>query len=168
MAGNFFQMDLAVDWSIRRRVGLLPGQQLTRHSVFGTEDYVALNEVFQLADVPGPGVFFQELHRRRREGPYLNLVPGSMSIEEIPDQVADIFNAGPQRRKLYVHDVDAVIKVLAEVSARNFLFQIAIGGADYTQLDIPVFLATNSAELSVLQQLKQFGLERHNDFVDPV
>src|ERR1700730_12460696 len=126
MAGNFFQMDLAVNWNIRRRMGLLPGQQLTRHSVFGTEDSVSLNKVFQLADVPRPGVFFQELHRRRREGPYLNLVPGSMSIEEIPNQVADIFNAGPQGRKLYVHDVDAVKKVLAEVSARNFVLQITI------------------------------------------
>ncbi len=72
---------------------LLPRQQFTGYGVFGTQYHVALNEVFQLADISRPRVVFKELHRFGRERPGLNVVPGSMSFEEICHQTNNILGA---------------------------------------------------------------------------
>ena len=69
---------------------------------------------------------------------------------------------------MYVYHIDAVKKILPETSLRDVLLQMTICCADHAEMDLPVFLATNSAELSVLQQLEQFCLEGHVDFVDPI
>ena len=69
---------------------------------------------------------------------------------------------------MYVHNIDAVKKILAKASIDNFLFQITICRADDPQFDVHVFLPANPAELTVLQQLQQFGLQGHINFVDSV
>ena len=48
------------------------------------------------------------------------------------------------------------------------MLEPAIGCADHAELHVSVFLTADSAELAILQQLKQFGLQRHIDLVDAV
>jgi len=60
-----------------------------------------------------------------------------------------------------VDDVDAVEEIGPEGSVFNFLFELAVRGADDADFDFLVFLRANAAELSVLQKLQQLRLQRH-------
>ena len=65
---------------------------------------------------------------------------------------------------MQIHDVDAVEQIGTESSVLNFLFQLAIGGANHAHFDFLVFLRADAAELSVLQKLQQLRLQRHVQF----
>src|SRR5439155_13076546 len=62
-------------------------------------------------------------------------------------------------RKVQIHDIDAVEQILTESPICDLGFQLPIGGANHSHLDLFVFLRANAAELSILQQLQQLGLK---------
>ena len=74
-----------------------------------------------------------------------------------------------KRRHLQIHDIDAIEQILAESAVFDFRFQLAVGGADHAHFHFLVFLGADAAELAVLQQLQQLGLQAQvelGDFVE--
>jgi len=65
-----------------------------------------------------------------------------------------------------VENVDAVEKVLPESARDDFLFQIAVGGADHPRINSRFLLIADSVETTVLQHLQQFGLAGGIEFRD--
>jgi hypothetical protein len=52
-----------------------------------------------------------------------------------------------------VYNVDAIKQVGAEGAVFNFLFELAIRGANNADFNLFVFLSSDTAELPVLQEL---------------
>ncbi len=51
-------------------------------------------------------------------------------------------------------------KILAESSGLDLGFQVAVGCAHHPHLNLLVFLSADAAELAILQELQEFGLQR--------
>src|ERR1700722_17778210 len=103
----------------------------------------------------------KQLQSRGGKWARLHVMPDSVNLQEMSHQFRYILHARTKRRKLDADNVDAVEQVLPKFAIRDFRFEPPIGRADYAQFDVHVFLAANSEELPVLQQLKQFGLQRY-------
>src|SRR6476660_8462403 len=86
--------------------------------------------------------------------------------QEIVDQLRNVRAPFTQRRQHDVHNIDAIKKIFAESAGGNFLFQIAIGGADYSRFRPRIFFRADAAEFSVLQYLQELGLKAHAEFAD--
>src|ERR1700720_415230 len=85
-------------------------------------------------------------------------------VEEVNDQVVNVSATLSQWGHVQIHDIDAIKKILTERPAFDFNFELAVGGADYTHFDFFVFLGADTAELSILQQLQEFGLKSEIEF----
>ena len=80
------------------------------------------------------------------------------------DQIFDIAAPFAQRRKIQIHNVDAVIQILAEGAIFNFGLEMPVGGADNADFHFLVFLCADAAELSILQELQQLRLQSQIEF----
>ena len=74
-----------------------------------------------------------------------------MSIEKIGGQIANIFETSAQRGKLNAYDVNSIEEVLAKASLRDFVLEIPVRCTNYIEPNTPVFLASNSTKLPILQ-----------------
>src|SRR6516164_1207853 len=61
---------------------------------------------------------------------------------------------------MYRHGGDTVEQIVAKIPIIDSTVQLAVSGAHHPDLNFGVFLRADAAELSVLQELKQFCLER--------
>src|SRR6516165_8786148 len=69
---------------------------------------------------------------------------------------------------MYRHGGDTVEQIVAKIPIIDSTVQLAVSGAHHPDLNFGVFLRADAAELSVLQELKQFCLERRlklRDFI---
>src|SRR5690606_16424325 len=73
-----------------------------------------------------------------------------------------------QRRQEDRHHADAIIEVGAKLAFLNRLFQIAIGRADKTNVDLHRARSADALELALLQHAQQLGLEGRRDVSDLV
>ena len=128
------------------------------------QDHVALDQVLQFANVARPVILLQRGHQVCGKGAGAAVVFAVVVLEEIGDQVRNVARALAQRRHLQIHDVDAIEQILAESAAFDFRFQHPVGGADYAHFNFLVFLGADPAELAVLQQLQQLGLQTQIEF----
>ena len=55
--------------------------------------------------------------------------------QEMPRQKQDIARPGSQRRNLQLHDVEAVVEVLAEPALLDLALELAIRGRDDPDID---------------------------------
>src|SRR6266487_5194606 len=60
--------------------------------------------------------------------------------------------------------VDPVKQILTEGPIFNFFFELAVGGTDNPHLNFFICLRADTAELAILQKLKQLRLQRHVKF----
>ena len=120
------------------------------------EDDVALDEVLKFADVSRPMIFLQHGQHFLRKRAGLAVELAVVVFEEVAAQIFDVAAAFAQRGHAYVHDVDAVVKILAEGAGFNLGLEVAIGGTDYADFDFPVFLGADTAELAILKSCKSF------------
>ena len=150
------------------RVGifLLVRHQVAADDFLVAQDHVALDQVLEFADVARPVMLLQRRHQVSRKGAGAAVVFAVVVLQEIGDQVRNVAFALAQRRHLQIDDVDAIEQVLTESSAFDFRFQHPVGGADYAHFNFLVFLGADPAELAVLQQLQQLGLQTQVEFGD--
>ena len=86
--------------------------------------------------------------------------------EEVRDQQRDVFAALVERRHLDVHDVQAVVEVLAELPADHQLLQIAVRGRDHAHVDRDRIGAADRADHVLLQHAQQLHLQAHRHVAD--
>src|SRR5262249_49165670 len=96
--------------------------------------------------------------RRKRLGAAVKLAV--VEIQEIVHQVRDVGTPLAQRRHMQIHNVDAIVQILAERAALDLRLQLPVGGANHAHFDFLVFLGTDAAELAILKQLQQLRLQR--------
>src|SRR5207253_715645 len=89
--------------------------QVASDGFFGAQNYVALDQVLEFANVARPVIFLQHAHQLIGERLGATVVFAVVELEEVGDQVGDVGGAIAQRRHLQVHNVDAVEQILAEI-----------------------------------------------------
>src|SRR5581483_9515493 len=87
-------------------------------------------------------------------------------LAEILNQHGNVFQSLAQRRQMQIGDIDPVKKVFTKTAHGDFFFQVAVGGKDEADIDSLIFLRSQPAELAVLQQLQELGLDRRVEFAD--
>ncbi len=74
--------------------------------------------------------------------------------------------AGPQRRKLKLNHVDAIVKVFAKPAVVDAGQQVTIGGRDDADVERNLLVAADGANAIFFQCPQQLGLHRHGHFTD--
>ena len=123
-----------------RRTGpaAVPLRSLGRQRVAFGQQHRPLNRVPKLADVAGPRVPLQLLHRVGRHAADALLELGVVGVDVERDEPRDIVGAVAQRRKRNRQHVEPVEQVLPKLSLPHFLLQIPIGRADHPDVDVDV------------------------------
>src|SRR2546430_3033334 len=128
-------------------------------------DYVAASQqqglshdVFQLANVAGPGLALQQLNgfglnRGLRDAQFR-----AVTLDEIFDQDRDILWSQPQRGNSDNHNAEAVKEVLAKKFLFDGRLQIAMGGGDNADVDGNGLFAAQTLDAFFLKNAQQLGL----------
>lgn len=131
----------------------------------GIEQSEALGEVLKLADVARPGVVedlvekgLTQLHRGASSGLEL--------LQEVFEEVEDVFGALPQGGNDEADDVEAKEQVFAEAAVFNGVFKGLIRGGDDAGVGLNDLLGADGADLSFLNGAEQGHLGGHGDIAD--
>jgi hypothetical protein len=80
-------------------------------------------------------------------------------VYEVRYQVWNVFAPFNQRRQRNRDAIQPVEEILAKLASPHVIFQAVVGGGNHTHIDTVVGLSADSTKLSVLQNLKKFGLQ---------
>jgi hypothetical protein len=148
--------------------GALEGEVLGADLVAVAQDDGPLDGVLQLADVAGPGVAGQLGAGGVAEAGDLGVVLLDEAAQEVLGEQQGVAAAQAQRRQLDVHDVEAIIKVLAEAALADVLGEVAVGGGDEAHVDLDRLAAADALEGPLLQHAQQLHLHGGRDLADLV
>jgi len=131
------------------------------------EDDEALDDVAELAHVPGPRVGPQ--HGDGLVGDHLGLdaVLAARLLDE-GRQGRHVVGAIAQRRRAQRHDGEAEVEVLAERPRGDGALQVAVRRGDDAHVDLERLLAAHPRELARLQDAQHLGLRRGDHVADLV
>src|SRR5690606_17914791 len=132
------------------------------------EEQAALDDVLELADVAGPGMPEEALHRAVGHPAHVLLELGAEVAEEVLDQERDVALALAQRRQAHLDHVEPVVEVLAEAALPDLLQQIAVGRRDQPYVDLDGLDAAHPLELLLLDRAEQLHLHVDRDLADLV
>ena len=132
----------------------------------GRENHRALDHVFQLADVPGPLILGQGVHRFR--GDRVNrLVHSSRRLShKMMHEQRNILGSFPQGRNGNGEDIQAVIEVAAKLLLQDHFFQVAMRRGDNANVHFLRPRAAQPLEFPLLQNAQQFRLQLERDIAD--
>ena len=80
----------------------------------------------------------------------------------------NILTALPEGGQIQRNDVDAVVEVFAELPLANEVFEVLVRRCDDTHIHLDGLYATDSGELSFLQDAQQLGLRHGAEVADLV
>ena len=122
------------------------------------EHHRPLESRAKLADVPGPGVCHQELHRVRPDPAGPETVPAGDQVDEAQGQVGNVLGVISKWRDSDLHDVKAVVEIFPEATLATLHHQVLIRGRHHPHVDLPRLLAPDPVNLSQLDGPKQLRL----------
>ena len=127
------------------------------------EDDGALEDVLQLADVAGPVVVEERLHRLGGHGRDRPLVLPRRARDERVDEERDVLLALPQRREADGDDAEAVEEVLAELPFLDEAAEVGVRRGDDADVRVDRLDGADGEELALLEDPEELGLglERH-------
>ena len=128
----------------------------------------ALDGVFQLTDIAGPGVIQQAAFGFGRDSFDGAAAAGRGAVEEILGQRRDVAGSLAQRRHAERHHIQAVVEIRAEGAALRLCREVAIGGGDQADIELPGARAADAFELALLQDAQELGLQLRRQFADLV
>ena len=124
--------------------------------------------VLELADVAGKLVRREPRERARRDAVDDLAEPRAIFLDEVMHEQRDVLGPLAQRRQVQREHVDAVIEILAKPAACNELLELAIGRGDDPDVDAPILIVADPAELLRLQDSQQLRLQRQRQLADLV
>src|SRR5205814_3420290 len=130
------------------------------------ENYVTLDQVLEFADISWPVILLQCGHQVGRKRPSPAVVFAVVILEKIGSKLFDVPTPLAEWRHVQVHHIDAVEKVLAKSASFDFFFQAAISRAHHPHLNFLIFLSADAAELAILKQMQELGLQAKIEFRD--
>ena len=89
-------------------------------------------------------------------------------LEEMVDQQRDVVAPLAQRRELDADDLEAMIKVLAELPLGDGVGQVAVGGRDQTDVDLDRLVGAHADDLAAFEHAEQLDLDRDRHVADLV
>src|SRR5215204_1081343 len=146
------------------------GRQVTHlDEVTLGQDGRAFDDVAELADVAGPRVLLEDLHRFRVHRLDRLLVDAVELGQEALDQKRDIFTAVAERRQFNGEDVQPVIQVFAQLAGADRVRRIDIRRRDDAHVHGLFLAPAETAEAALLEHAQQLHLGRRlhlGDFVE--
>jgi hypothetical protein len=123
------------------------------------EDDDFLDNVFEFADVTGPGIIEDGVAGFLGESGEHLFVPGGELFEEMYGQEEEVSGSFSKRRELDGDDHESVVEVFAEVTPEDFEEGVFVCGGDDADIRGKGFGVANALEGSVLEKSEEFGLQ---------
>ena len=130
---------------------------LRRQHLRISEDDGAFRAVRQLTDIAGPGMGREGGQRRGGHRLRAGTVLANRRIDEVLDELGQIFEPFAQRRQLDRDRVDAIQQILAKLAARDECFQRPVRGRQQADIDVDRLVAAERRDLAALQRPQQIG-----------
>src|SRR5208283_277424 len=87
-------------------------------------------------------------------------------VEKFVGEQRDVALSLSQGRQAYGHDADAVIEIDPELAPLHLLFEIAVGRANETHVDLNSAGSADPFELAFLKHAQKLGLKRRRNLAD--
>ena len=125
-----------------------------------------LDKISQFADISRPGIANKNFGSGIAELTQFLSVGGTEFPQEIPGQRGDVLLAVAQSRHVKGNHVQAVEKILAKCSARNFLLQVFVRCGDDAHVDAQGFVGAHALEALFLKHAQNFRLRAQAHVAD--
>src|SRR4029078_7771674 len=102
------------------------------------------------------------------ESPHVLDRLGGGADQEVLRQRQGVVRAIAQRRQVNVNHVQPVKEILPEGAVGEVLFQVTVGGGDDAHVDLLAARRAQRANLALLQDAQQLGLQRGRQLGDLV
>src|SRR6185295_11134421 len=134
----------------------------------GRPDHRSLDDVLELANVPGPRITLQRVHHRlwhlRDLAAQLTLV----AVDEEPHQPRDVLRPVSKRRQVNRIHTQAIVQVSPKRSGGDRRLQVAMGGGDHAHVDTLRARRSDALELAFLQHAEELHLNIRRQVTDLV
>src|SRR5262249_15032262 len=118
----------------------------------------ALDQVFEFADVSGPGVTAHHCEGLGRNLLDLPLHSRGEALDEMADQRLDIPRALAQRRDADREDVQAIVEILTEAVRFGHLGEVSVRRCHQTNVDLDRPSSADAHELLILENAEELRL----------
>src|ERR1700756_1790557 len=118
----------------------------------------ALDYIAKLAYIPRPRVAHQPFNRVVGDLSWASSIASRKFFQKMSSEQRNIFFAFAERGDGKWNYVQTVKKVFAEVSTRNFFFQIFVGRCDYANVNRYWFIYSYRGKVLFFQGAQDFGL----------
>ena len=127
-----------------------------------------LHAVLELADVARPVVGHQLLGARRGELEARLAVARGELLEEVLREMEHVAAALAERGHVDLHDVDAVVEVLAKALLVDLVLEVAVRRGDDARVERDLLVRANGADLALLERAQQLRLHVDRELADLV
>ncbi len=100
-----------------------------RNGVVAAQDHGPLDDIFQLPDIPRPGVAQKDFHDLRLQSDSFSVVGPGIFLHKVRHQQRNVFGALPERRHLHMYDVEPIKQVLPKLPASTSVFKSRLEAA---------------------------------------
>ena len=121
-----------------------------RHPVAAAAYDHALDDVFQLAHVAGPGVFSERLIGLGRNLRRLRSVVAGEVRQEVIDERDDVFFSLSKRRHQNMNDIQSIEQIFTKPSRGNLFGQRAVRCSEDSDVDLDRFRRAQTNDLALL------------------
>ena len=122
------------------------------------------NGVLELAHVARPAIGLEQAKRLRRDAAHLAALFGGEARHEVVDEGGNVFLAVAQRGHHDRENVQAVIKILAELPGLHHLDHVAVGGRDQADVDLDRAARADRVDLALLDRTQELHLHVERQF----
>src|SRR5262249_24017069 len=123
-------------------------------------------DILQFANIAGPGVLQQGRLRAPSQAGDILAVGIVVLLEEKLHQKRNIFEAFAERRNADLDRAEAVGEIFAKAAGENLCPQIAVGGGDQPNCDLPDLGRAHTLNFTVLNHAQELGLHRQRGLAD--
>ncbi len=130
------------------------------------DDHGPFDKVLQLAHVPRPGILHQEGPCRGTDGRNGLAHPPAEGVQEVPDQVEDVFAAVAERWDMNGKHVQAKEQVGSKAPLAHGDCQVSMRGRDEAHVHGQRLGVANSFDGALLQDSQEHHLDLRRQFTD--
>lgn len=126
----------------------------------------AADDVFQFADVAGPGVTGEDGLGAGGDAADVFRVFAGVSFDEGADEVGEVFHAFSEGWEVEFDHGEPVVKIFAEIAGGHHRFQISVGGGDDAEGDFFRGVGTDGFDFLLLDGAEEFGLHGEGEVAE--
>ena len=143
----------------RRRCAVLCRQLIEEDLLAAGEEYERLDEVAELAHVPGPELPLEGGQHRRLDAPHIPVQLLVEELQEVLDEEWNVLRPFAQRRNLQSHHLETVVEVLAKSPVRHPAREVAVGGCHQAKIHRELGCTANAHDVALLEHPQEFHLQ---------